>query len=217
MKQVQQTAITQKDIEKGLSYDEYRKLVNDLLKKGKTTGDQPSRGMVKFTQLNEARMKRVDKTVYLQPELEKEIKNLFGKWYWVVLTEGWCGDAAHSLPVINKMAQANPNIELSILLRDENLHIMDAYLTNGSRSIPKLIVLNTDTLEEKGTWGPKPKPAKNLHLRYKKNDSISHKENSRQVQKWYNQDKSQTLQKEFIQKIRQWKHRTVGEESVKWA
>ena len=59
---------------------------------------------------------------------------------WLVLTEAWCGDAAQSLPIINKMAEVSDNITLRLILRDENLDVMDQFLQNGrSRSIPKLI------------------------------------------------------------------------------
>ena len=55
-----------------------------------------------------------------------------------------CGDAAHVLPVLNKFAENDTTITLSILLRDDNEELMDRFLTNGTRSIPKLIILNAD-------------------------------------------------------------------------
>ncbi|EIT86779.1 hypothetical protein A374_04374 [Fictibacillus macauensis ZFHKF-1] len=72
----------------------------------------------------------------------------------VVLTADWCGDALLCVPVISKMAEA-ANIELSYLIRDENLELMDRYLTNGTaRAIPKFIFFDEHG-EEWAVWGPR--------------------------------------------------------------
>ena len=58
---------------------------------------------------------------------------------WLIITEGWCGDAAQCIPTIEKIAAESKNIETHYVLRDENLDLIDEYLTNNARSIPKLI------------------------------------------------------------------------------
>ena len=74
---------------------------------------------------------------------------------WFVLTEGWCKDAAQIVPVLHALAKLNSNIELKVLLRDDNLDLMDQYLTNGKRrSIPRLIAVDPDVMEELSSWGP---------------------------------------------------------------
>jgi hypothetical protein len=73
----------------------------------------------------------------------------------MVLTEPWCGDSAFLLPVIAEAAALNDAVSLRILLRDDHLDVMDQYLTDGSRSIPKLVVLSNDGTE-RCTWGPRP-------------------------------------------------------------
>lgn len=72
----------------------------------------------------------------------------------IVLTEDWCGDAMLNLPILLKIAE-KIQMEVRILLRDENLELMDQYLTNGtSRSIPIFIFINENG-EEKAVWGPR--------------------------------------------------------------
>ena len=65
----------------------------------------------------------------------------------MVISEGWCGDAAQILPVINKMALVSNKIEFRIVLRDENPALMDAFLTNGGKAIPKVIMIDNESGE----------------------------------------------------------------------
>jgi hypothetical protein len=74
---------------------------------------------------------------------------------------------------------------------------MDRYLTNGTRSIPKLICLQADTLQEIGTWGPRPAILQQMVMDHKKNPQIPDKEFKESIQAWYAKDKSQHLQQEF--------------------
>ncbi|WP_078547981.1 thioredoxin family protein [Litchfieldia alkalitelluris] len=72
----------------------------------------------------------------------------------VVITADWCGDAMVNLPIFIKLAN-EAFIEARFLDRDENLELMDQYLTNGtSRSIPIIILLNKEGIEI-GKWGPR--------------------------------------------------------------
>ncbi|MGP4061439.1 thioredoxin family protein [Halobacillus sp. H74] len=72
----------------------------------------------------------------------------------IVLTEDWCGDAMLNIPIYLRLAEAS-HIPTHFLLRDENLELMDQYLTNGqSRSIPKIIFIDSEG-KEVGTWGPR--------------------------------------------------------------
>ena len=67
------------------------------------------------------------------------MRNVKENWIWLILTEAWCGDAAQNIPTIEKIARENDRIKTLYLLRDENLELMDKYLTGGARAIPKLI------------------------------------------------------------------------------
>ena len=147
--------IISKSLENTYTYQEYRDLVKDLLAEGKSTGPEQSDYILNYSKLNNSRMKRLDKTTKISDETAQKIQKLATPQTWLVLTEGWCGDAAQNLPVIHKMAELNKNINLKLVLRDENLELMDLFLTNGGRSIPKLIALDTDN-NVIDTWGPRP-------------------------------------------------------------
>lgn len=141
---------------KAMSYDQYRRSIDELLGTEKSPASKDSGKLLEYTKLNVVRMKRLDKTAEIIPELKEMIDQIDTPQTWLVLTEGWCGDAAQVLPVLNKIARLNSNINLKFLLRDENPGLMDQYLTNGkSRSIPKLLVVD-EIFEELFNWGPRP-------------------------------------------------------------
>ncbi len=109
-----------------------------------------------------------------------------------MITEGWCGDAAQILPVLNAMASVNPLIQLQLVLRDANLELMDQYLTDGtSRSIPKLVVLDTATMEEQFNWGPRPAPLQELYRKMRA-EGMDYASISQELHAWYAKDKNCT-------------------------
>ncbi|MBL7127828.1 MAG: thioredoxin family protein [Ignavibacteria bacterium] len=197
--------ITKEIIDGGYTYPQYRKLINDLLKEGKTTSNNHSESLIEYTKVNVQRMNRLDKTTDINEDLKREIADLEKKMIWVILAEAWCGDVAQNLPVIAKIADLSQNIDLKLILRDENLEVMDEYLTNGGRSIPKLICLDSGTLEELGTWGPRPEEVQERFLKDKADPNVSPEERSKNNQLWYIQDKTQSIQKEFLRLIKIWK------------
>lgn len=185
-------------LDKAITYPQYRDLIDKLLAKGKTTGENHAPDYIKYTQLNVTRMERLDKTVALNDDLLLTLKELKRKQTWLVITEAWCGDAAQNLPILNLMALQNPNIEFKLVLRDENLELMDQYLTNGGRSIPKLIILDTETHKELAIWGPRPAGAQALLAEHKANPTESHADFAKKVQLWYAQDKNLSTQHELL-------------------
>ena len=177
-----------KSLENSYTYQEYRVLVETLLKEGRSTSKEDSEIMVNYSKLNHSRMKRLDKTVKLPQEIIERIETLKTPIEWIVLSEGWCGDAAQNLPIINKIAEANENINLRIVLRDEHPELMDKFLTNGGKSIPKLIHIENEYSKIE-SWGPRPSVATKMVTDYKaKNGSIT-PEFKKDLQVWYNQDK----------------------------
>jgi hypothetical protein len=184
-------------LEKAITYPAYTALVAELLAKDRTTGPDQSAAMVHYTQLNQQRMHRLDKSIVLQPEAENLVRRITLPQTWLVLTEAWCGDAAQSVPVMHALAALNPLIGIKLLLRDDNLGLMDRYLTNGvSRSIPRLIGLDTTTAEELFVWGPRPAPLQEIFMQLKTSGMDFHliKE---ELQRWYNKDKTVTIQQEL--------------------
>lgn len=180
------------------SYQSYRENIEQLLSENKTTGKNHSEAMIGFTSMNVTRMNRLDKRSFLNEDLTNALTNTC-KQKWLVISEAWCGDAAQNIPWIAKMAETSNQIDLKIILRDENLDIMDDYLTNGGRSIPKLISLgeNDDVLFE---WGPRPKNVQSLYFMLKE-EGQDYSEISKQLHTWYAKDKGQSLQSEFAQLI----------------
>jgi len=183
-------------IEKSMTFAEYVRLIDDLLLEGKTTGENQSEAMFNYGKLNRQRMKRLGNTVKLNDSLKEKARSVKQKMIWLIITEGWCGDAAQNIPVVEKIAAENTNIETRYVLRDENLELMDAYLTTNARSIPKLICLDAETLEEIGTWGPRAQAAMDYFVEMKA-DNLEKPQMMENLQRWYLQDKEQSIQKEF--------------------
>ena len=129
-------------LEQSYTYNDYRQLIDDLFDQHKTTGGDHSEAMLNYTKQNLARMNRLDKKSRLTDETLAQLAKINTPVIWLVITEGWCGDAAQIVPVLEHMAKANSHIQLRFILRDKNLPIIDAFLTNGARSIPKILVLD---------------------------------------------------------------------------
>lgn len=189
--------IIENSLQKGISYDRYRKLVRDLLEEGKSTGPSQSESLLNYSMLNDRRMKRLDKTIQISEETIANAKDVKEPVTWLVLTEGWCGDAAQTLPIINKIANESENIDLKIVLRDENEELMDHFLTNGGKSIPKLIALNKNK-EVIDSWGPRPSIATKMVKDYKAKHGQLDADFKKDLQVWYNKDKGNNTQEDMI-------------------
>ena len=181
-----------------MSYAEYRYKVTELLEQGKSSGNVQSEDLLHYSKLNETRMNRLDKTVQVGNVNEQTLNSLKHHYYWLVLAEGWCGDAAQLLPIFNKMANASDKIELKIVFRDENEALMNLFLTNGSKSVPKLIIIEKETMESKGTWGPRPEGAAHLMNSYKRQYGVIDETAKTELQLWYLHDKGLSTQNELI-------------------
>ena len=178
-----------------LSYSEYRNRVSSLIKEDKSSGNEQSEDLLHYSQLNEVRMNRLEKTIKISEQTIQQLQSLKKEYIWLVISEGWCGDAAQILPVIYKMAHFSPKIEL----RDENEDLMKMFLTNGGKAIPKLLVIDKKTLEVLGHFGPRPQGAKQLILDYKKKFGIVDETAKAELQLWYLHDKGITTQNEIME------------------
>lgn len=150
-----------------------------------------------YTKLNWSRTNRWLKRFEPSDELKEKVADLSEPQKWILITEPWCGDAAHSVPQIVKIAEQNPNIELELQLRDEEPFLIDQYLTNGGKSIPKLIVRNTHG-EDVFVWGPRPDALQQIFYQMQGEGKTTFEEIKEVIQKWYNEDKGEELQKEFL-------------------
>jgi len=174
-----------------ISYSEYIELVKEKVTQKSHTGPELSESLAKYTLLNDARMKRLERTLKIPSEIESKFKEFTKKQTWLVITESWCGDAAQTMPAIHKLAEINENITLKVILRDTHPSLMDAFLTTGSRSIPKLIVLDEEQKSIVGTWGPRPSIATKMVTDYKAEHGTLTPEFKQALQVWYNKDKGQ--------------------------
>lgn len=190
----------EKSLVKALSYQDYKIKLSVILNKEKNKAN-PDLSLLQYLQLNQARMLRNDKQFSLQKFCRETLPSKAKETYtWLVISEPWCGDAAHVLPVLNKMASNCSAVQLKIVLRDENSELMSQFLTRGKKSIPKLIVLDANH-NVLFTWGPRPKEAQKLI----DNDLRIHKKLSREaqikLQKWYNEDAGKSIESELYELI----------------
>lgn len=186
-----------------MTYAAYRHMLDELMAKGQTTGSNQSPSMLDYAKLNLQRMSRWDKTATLLPEIETALAAMPTAYTWLVITEGWCGDAAQSVPFMEKIAAASAGkITLRVILRDEHLPLMDLFLTHGGRSIPKLLVLQPETHEVLNTWGPRPaQPQQIVSENALKSDAerMPQAQMIEAVHRWYAQDKGASVQRELMQ------------------
>ncbi len=189
----EKTNLVKTHIPKSVSYSEYIESVGEHTKNGSTSGEIQSEALINYTKLNNSRMRRLGKTVVISENIKEKFQSFDGKQTWLVITESWCGDAAQSMPAMHLLSQLTPNIDLRVILRDEYPELMDAFLTRGTRSIPKLIVLDHLKDEVTHDWGPRPSIATQMVLDYKEEHGILTPEFKKDLQVWYNKDKSQNI------------------------
>ena len=85
----------------------------------------------------------------------------------IVIAEPWCGHCMLNIPIVLRLAQKT-DMPVRLLPRDENLELMDQYLTNGkSRTIPIIIFIDYDG-NEVAKWGPIAKKTKQFVDKHKK-------------------------------------------------
>ena len=196
MTTLEQTSVHQiiKDsLKRAISYQDYRKLVQQLVKEESTSGEDKTEALANYTMLNDRRMKRWDKTVKISEDIKTKLSNYNGNVTWLVITESWCGDAAHVIPVLNKLAELNPNIHLKLVFRDENEALMDQFLTNGGRAIAKLIMIDNGSGDVTAAFGPRPSEATKMVAAYKRSHGQLTPEFKEDLQGWYNKDKGQNI------------------------
>lgn len=183
-------------LQKAISYQEYQDLVKKLLERDQSTGTTQSPEYTGYSKLNLARMQRLDKTITLSEKLKEKLARISHKYLLVILTEGWCGDAAQSAPVFAAIERFQPLLQIKILLRDTHPEVMDQYLTIDSRSIPKVVCLRENDLGEEFIWGPRPALLQHQVLQLL-NQQVAKEEKVLFIQKWYNENKTAAIQEEL--------------------
>lgn len=163
-------------------------------------GPRPPGPYDEYLRINRARAARVRKSVVLEPEVVARALAAKPETRWLVVTEHWCGDSAQVLPVLEAIAAASAGrIALKVAFRDRDVRLIDAFLTNGGRSIPKVIALSSDGAVE-GVWGPRPTVATELVRALKSNPETA-PHYGEHLHKWYAADKTLSTQREAAEAL----------------
>ncbi len=182
----------------GFSYSQFVEFTEQLVLENRTSGANQSEDYLSYTRMCLQRMVRWNKTSKVSEELKQLLLQVNQSQVWLIITEAWCGDGAQSIPHLAKLADLNPLIMLKIVLRDEHPDLMDAYLTNGARSIPKLVAMAADLQVELFTWGPKPKYLLDRHAAFKQNsEGLTYPEFLEEIHLWYAKNKHKDLESEI--------------------
>ena len=196
--------ITSQILDQTLSWEEYYALITKYV----MTDDKPelyqAEKMLKYTGDNLKRMDHVLATINIESKLYNILNAVKYPWTWVVLAEPWCGDVSQVIPALYTFAACNEHITFRVLQSDSYPQVLDHYVTGASRSIPKLICLHSDTLEEIGTWGPRPAVLQQIVGENKDRTDISFGAKVRMIHEWYGQDMTRSIQEEFIDLIKIW-------------
>ena len=188
-------------IDKAMDYSSYIELIHSLHQKEQSTSFSTDLDLFHYSKLNLKRMQRIEKTYTIEVDQQQKIVSIGSPVVVLVLTESWCGDAAQVVPMVDKICTLNKNLKLKLLLRDQNLELMDRFLTLGSRSIPKILFV--DPLKNKliDSWGARPDGAKQLIIDYKEQHGVLDTQAKTDLQKWYNKDKGRQIVEELVGKL----------------
>jgi hypothetical protein len=178
-----------------MNIQEYQHLFEEIIHNLTPNGPYSDADYMNYTKLNHSRSNRWMKNGQILPEVKTQIESISSQQHWVLITEPWCGDAAHNVPFIAKLAELNSLIKLEIQLRDSDSEI-DSYLTNGGKAIPKLII-RSEKGEDLAVWGPRPEACQAMFLELKASGK-TFEEQKIELQNWYNADKGESIQRELM-------------------
>lgn len=178
-----------------MNFQEYLHYFEQVLSSEAPIAPYDNPDYLNYTKLNWARMNRWLKTGELSGEMTATVKAIHEPQQWIVITEPWCGDAAHIVPFLQLIALENPLISVTYELRDSEHHRIHSYLTNGGKSIPKLVIRNAEN-GDIAVWGPRPAKCQEVYatLTAQKADLETLKTG---LQNWYNADKGKEIQAEL--------------------
>jgi len=182
------------------SYLEYRQWMGNLVALGKTTGENTDE-LIAYTKLNEQRMSRWDKTGKISDEFKTAIQSIKTPQTWYIITEPWCGDASQNLIWFHLAELENPNIQVKLILRDENPEIMNQFLTNGGKAIPKVVFVKNEDQSILGDWGPRPAVLQEKVNDLRRQIGLPKEKLYEEIHGWYAKDKGAHIQNEIIELI----------------
>lgn len=143
-----------------------------------------------YIPMNLQRSSRLDRTFKLTEEQLEKAANAPAQT-WLVISEHWCGDASQTVPVMAKIADASQGkITLRLVHRDEVPELMQAHLTNGGMSVPKIVKLDANA-QLLADWGPRPEEAQQLVKALKANPETADNY-TESLHRWYALNKQQS-------------------------
>lgn len=180
-----------------MDFSTYTQYFQDILTNPQPDAPYDKPDYFNYTKLNWSRTNRWLKHGELLSEVKEAVSSITNKQNWIVITEPWCGDAAHIVPFIHLISELNPLISIDYELRDSEPFRINEYLTNGGKSIPKLIIRDEDG-NDLATWGPRPSEAQLFYDELKAKNA-NFEEIKTELQKWYNENHGVAIQQELSQ------------------
>lgn len=185
-----------------MNWTDYLTLFDDVISRKYTVAPYDNENYFNYTALNQSRQNRWLKRGEISSELRSQVESITEPQEWILITEPWCGDAAHCCPFIHLASELNEKIDLKINLRDGDDSLIQEYLTNGtSMSIPILVARDADG-NDLFVWGPRPKAAQEIVDQQKTDESLTFEDKKIALQEWYNGNKGEDLQGELLEKLR---------------
>lgn len=186
-------------INKGFTYADYlRKIEDQVFDLEKLDKENK---LIEYYSLNMKRIDRLNRTFQLTNEQKESLKSIPTNFKLLAISEGWCGDAAQILPIVQVIAQ-EMGVDLKVVLRDDNLELIDAYLTDGARSIPIIIGVDSEG-KELFRFGPRPKYGMELLQKFKANpETYSQDDFHKDLQIWYAKEKGKAIFDELYEKMK---------------
>lgn len=179
-----------------MEFSAYQAYFKSILETAEPTAPYDNPDYFNYTKLNWSRMNRWLKKGAIASALKDAVESIKTPQQWIIITEPWCGDAAHSVPFIYMIAALNSNITVSIELRDSEPFSINNYLTRGGKSIPKLIIRDTAG-NDLATWGPRPAACQELYDKLMA-EQADFETVKTELQHWYNADGGKGVQEELL-------------------
>ena len=149
-----------------------------------------------YYELGLQRMHRTLKTFKREEETLAQLKAKNFKGKILIISEPWCGDASATVPALAKFFEGEN--EVKIFYRDADASLIDQFLTDGSQSIPKVLILNEND-EVKAVWGPRPKHGTELLKKFKANpETYPREEFYNDLQVYYAKNRGKDVIEEIL-------------------
>lgn len=79
-----------------------------------------------------------------------------GSWRLLVIADDWCGDSAHTVPYVARLAASLEGLEMRIVASDDARPLMRAHPTPDGRAATPTMVLLDEEFHERGCFVERP-------------------------------------------------------------